>query len=567
MSLDRLLLAALLLLTVALRLSHLNAPLADALQAKQVYSANKARQIATPPFDPLRLTLGVLDESGKPMALVEEIPVYITMLAGLYRLLGEREIWGRLLSIAGSVVAVAAFVALARREHGRRAALVGGLLLSVSPLFVFYGRAVMPDSWMLAAMLVAAWAYRRYLDDGRRPAWLLATIAAAVAAVGFKYWGLMILVVLAEMARRAEGRAWRAWLRPSFVGMVAAIVLPVALWMVLVFLRQRNPVADGWTAGQKVSPPYLVIQDPSILLDRRWYAAAVRFLVRDGGPITAGLIVLGILNALRRRIPPGFASGGLAGWTLMGGLFFVLLAPKLVDHDYYALMLLPAASLWAARGYLALESRVASTPSASVGRGADEESAVAPLARVCPSPARVARAESPGRPRAARGSRETPANDLARPALRPLPAAILLLAVLLHSPWLSGSRFRVESGKVALGRALAAASSPGGRVVALGPGIALITAVHYSGRAGWAERFEGLPSDWPRRVARWRAQGAECLGVYLDARATPAQRAAFDPLLDALPVVARGTAAGAQYAIVRLDDAAIARLPDSALRR
>ncbi|GIW85989.1 MAG: hypothetical protein KatS3mg108_0313 [Isosphaeraceae bacterium] len=521
---DRFWMAGLVALTVVVRLPGLGAPLADALQAKQVYSANKARGIAGPPFDASRLTLGLLDERGRRLELVEEVPVYITVLAGLYRWFGESEVWGRLLSLGGAVVAVVAFVALVRREHGARAGWVGGLLLTLAPLFVFYGRAVMPDSWMLAAMVVTAWAYRRYWDGGRRLGWLVATVGGAVVAVGSKYWGLMILVVLAEMAWRAEGRRWRAWVRPSFLGMVVVILIPVALWMVLVFLRQRNPVVDGWTAGRRVSMPYLVFQDPSVLWDRRWYAAAVRFVVRDVGVVTAMLMVVGVVAGWRRREVPGYRAGGELGWTVMGGLFFVLLAPKLVDHDYYGLLMLPAASLWATRGYLALESRC------WAGWGIDGGGVVGRWRRVGV-------------------------------------VGILGLAVVVQGPWVDGSRFRVEEGKVALGRALAGASGPGGRVVVVGPGIALITALHYSGREGWVERWERLPLDWAEQVARWRRMGAECLGVYWDGAATAEQRAEIARLVEVLPVVERGRRGDGAYVVVRLDAEAVAGLVGGVVRR
>src|SRR5438874_1244946 len=81
------------------------------------------------------------------------------------------------------------------------------------PLFIFYGRAVLPDPAMLPGMLGAACCYRRYLDGGRRRWWALALLAGGLGAL-FKYYGLMVLIPLADMERRRAG--WRACCRWRF---------------------------------------------------------------------------------------------------------------------------------------------------------------------------------------------------------------------------------------------------------------------------------------------------------------------------------------------------------------
>jgi 4-amino-4-deoxy-L-arabinose transferase-like glycosyltransferase len=519
-------LALILALAAVLRLHNLTAPIADNLQAKQAYSANKARNIARAPFDPLRRTLDLLDGQGRPMELVEEVPLYIGLLGGAYALFGEHAAWGRLLSILGSLVAIAAFYDLARREHGARAARIAALLLAIAPLSVFYGRAVLPDPWMLAMMLACAACYRRYLD-GEGRVWLFAASVCGLLAVAFKYWGLMIVVVLADMARRRWG-TWRALGRPSFVALMAALVVPTALWMALVFARAPNPVWTGWVAGEPASP-YLVAQQPSALGNRQLYAALVtRFLIRDCGPFAGVLFAAGAWAALRRRVPDGFRFGSLGAWTFMGLFFYFLFAPKTIDHDYYELMMLPPALTWAALGWMALGR--------SVGWIA--------LRSIHPT------------------------------GWRALAVLVLGLAVVVQSPWIMGGMFRVERGKVALGERLGAACSPTGRVVSIGPGIAHVVVVHESRRAGWTLRARALPDDWPARLAQLHALGAEVVGVYFDAKTTPAERAAYEPMLRALPVVEHRVGPGRrpafEYTVLRLGDAEgrrLAAMADAALRR
>jgi hypothetical protein len=503
-------------LAIGLRLYHLGAPIADNLHAKQAYSSNKARNIARVPFDPMRLSLDLLDDTGAPMQLAEEVPVYISALAALFRIFGESEACGRLLSIAGSVCAVLAFFALARREHGRRVARSGTLILACMPLFVFYGRAVMPDSWMLAAMLGTAAAFRRYLDSTRLR-WLLAAMVCGALTVLVKYWGLMIVFVLADMHRAKHGG--RAWLRLDFVALNLAISLPTALWMLLVFAPAPNPVQNGWVAGQPPSP-YLVFQAPGALTNRAFYAAFVsRLLVRDCGPITALLMVCGAIAVWRRTAPERLNRGALWRWTLMAIAFFVLLAPKMIDHDYYELMMLPAAALWASAGFCAILDR-------------------------------FQRFVSPRR------------TGLLR-------AALVTSVVVVHSPWVNGGLFRLEMGKFAFGLALARSTPPEARVVALGPPIALIVPIHYSQRSGWAVRAETLPDGWPDQLRAWRNQGARVVGLYFNHKTKPAQRQSYQKLIDALPIlehrrVDSGIAESRfEYVVLRLEDGRLANLDDA----
>ena len=292
-----LVLAAILVLATVTRLHRLEAPMADNLQAKQVYIANKARSIAKSPFDPLRNTLDFLDEHGHRIELTEEIPLYTGLLAAGYRLFGERDAVGHLLSLLGSLVAIGAFFDLARREHGERTARVATLLLASSPLFIFYGRAVLPDPWMLAGMLGCAAAYRRFLD-GAGAGWLVVAAGAGLLAGAFKYFGLMVLIPLADMTRRRFGV--RGVFRPSFLTFGAAMVAPIAAWMVLVFLQGPNPVGSGWTGTKDGVRPYLIVQAPGVLRDRHlWGPFFSRFLVRDCGPVAAALIVVGLWAVAR----------------------------------------------------------------------------------------------------------------------------------------------------------------------------------------------------------------------------------------------------------------------------
>ena len=200
----------------------------------------------------------------------------------------------------------------------------------------------------------------------------------------------------------------------------------------------------------------------------------------------------------------------------MGLAFYVLLGPKLIDHDYYELMMLPAAMLWAAWGREAIRRRSHA-------------------------------ADVPGR------------WAIVGPGL-------LAAAVVVQSPWVMGGMFDLEGEKVELGGSLGRVCPKEGRVVVMGPGIALATVVHYSGREGWAVRGPLLPDDWRERIAGYRRQGAEFVALYFDRKTEVEQRASYRPLIEALTVVDRrlgpltGRGTRSESLVLRLGAAEVARL-------
>jgi hypothetical protein len=489
-------LAGILILAALLRLPHITAPLADALQVKQVYVSNKARSIARPPLNPFRNTLDFLSEQGERLTLTEEVPIYHGLLGLAYRLFGERDWVGRAFSLIGTLVAIAAYVELTRRDYGRWIAHAGAFLLAIAPLLVFYGRAVMPDPWMLAAMLTAAACYGRHLEGGR-PGWLIAAACAAALAPLYKYYGVMILIPLAGMTLRCDVHRERRAFR--FIIICAATTVPVGVWLFAVFFRTANPVVSGWS-GDGAAMPYLVFQSPRALLSPALNIGfLVRFLLYDCGPVTSVLMVWGFVGAIKRRWEPGAGHPSLQPvlcWSIMGLAFCVIFAPKLIDHDYYELMLLPAAATWGALGLSRLLVRCA-----------------------VPASRRFA-----------------------------VIFGVLILAAVVQSPWCMSDRFRIDCGKLILADRLKAWNGLNRRVVVIGPGIELPTIVHYSGCEGWALRMGRLPDDWPARLASFRAAGAQLLAVYFDPTALAKSRSSLEMTTRNLPLLEHRTGPWSKYA-------------------
>jgi 4-amino-4-deoxy-L-arabinose transferase-like glycosyltransferase len=466
----KLLLGLLLVVATLPRLYHFNAPLLDRLYLKQVYEANHARNIARPPLNPLRASLDFLNETGGRMELTEEVPLFNALLGATYVLVGEHEWLGRIWSLLATLVAIVALYDLIRREYDAKTALMAAASFALTPLLIFYSRTVIPDPWMMAFMLLCAGFYRRYLDEGESRRWLIAAAVAGLLGAIFKYYGLLILVPLADMAYRRGG--WRSWFSARFLMLGAAMTLPIIVWIVGVFLRVPNPMSRT---------DYLVWQDPAALFNQRLYTRViVGLLFQDCGPVTAALIAGGMLAALlgKNRSRP------LWGWSMMGLCFWFLFAPKLLEHDYYELVILPVLAGWAALGWRAAE-RVMERRGVST---------------------------------------------------RWTGAALLTLAMVIHSPWVLGAKYDLEIGHLIVGERLKQICPPTSRVIVMGQQSGW-PEIHYSRRQGWVVTSAKLPANWRETFRKYRGLGAEYAAVYFDPTVLPRVRATYAPLLASLPIV------------------------------
>jgi 4-amino-4-deoxy-L-arabinose transferase-like glycosyltransferase len=210
------------------RLVHIHAPVIGMHAWRQADTAAIARNYYEGGF---RFGHPQVDWGGATNGEIEcEFPAYPFAIACLYKLFGPREAAARGLSILGSLVMIAAMYALVRRTDSERTALWAAFLLAVLPLSIYYGRTIMPESWMLAfSALGILFLLEWRSTDGIRGTWPLLVSAGLVSAacllkIPCLYLGLpLIYVMYSKLGSRFLAR-WEPWV-------YAALVLtPVAIW-------------------------------------------------------------------------------------------------------------------------------------------------------------------------------------------------------------------------------------------------------------------------------------------------------------------------------------------------
>ncbi|MCF7547433.1 glycosyltransferase family 39 protein [Pseudonocardia sp. WMMC193] len=149
------------------------------------------------------------------------------LTAATYLVFGEHVVLGRLLSLAFMLVAAAAFWGLARRLLPATPARWALAAFFLSPAFMRWGTAFMPEATVLAFYLLALLGFCRWLQEDR-PRFLVWAGAATSVAALVKPTSLHIGLVIGLWVLFT---AWERLRRPSlYMAGLAALVAP-ALWL------------------------------------------------------------------------------------------------------------------------------------------------------------------------------------------------------------------------------------------------------------------------------------------------------------------------------------------------
>ena len=141
-------------------------------------------------------------------------PLQYHMIALSYALFGDNDFTTRIpaavLSIAAMLVAVFAF----RRYLGRTGALVAGGLIIISPLMLFYARYARNESYIVLWGILTIYAILRYLERGETWALFLFTAVNALhftdKATSYMFAAEEFLFLAAYFVDRVSRRAWKS---------------------------------------------------------------------------------------------------------------------------------------------------------------------------------------------------------------------------------------------------------------------------------------------------------------------------------------------------------------------
>ncbi len=336
-ALRRWLIVLLLGFTVATHLVRINVPIVDQHAHRQTTTASIARNFYETNANILYPEVNW--RADIPNYIESEFPLLPWLAAAGYRLVGEQPWVPRVLVLLATMLGIYSLFALVTHFWGQAAGFFAGLTLAMSPLWVFFAHAFMPDVPSLSFAIAALWFTVDWTARESRRSWWLAAISLALALLIKLTTAYVYLPVLVLLWLRWRGGLWRQ--RRALL-LLALPLLPVIAWYAWARYLGLHYLSMGilTAPGGIQTEGFLKLAPPSYVL--RW-----AFVQRIGGrvirevltPAGALLALLGIaifaLRRLRGRIV--FAS-----WPVAVGILIAISGVGQWLHNYYQLPVAPA---------------------------------------------------------------------------------------------------------------------------------------------------------------------------------------------------------------------------------
>lgn len=331
--------------TVGLRLYKVNAPIADWHSFRQVDTASVARFFVQNGIDlkhPRYHDLSNI-QSGKdnPMGWrMVELPLYQGIAAGLARTVPSvsLDVWLRVVTIAAAAGTALLLMLILFQAGSPAVALLTGGVYAILPYSVFFGRTVLPETFAVFWAILSVYLVLLATKKTPRSSWaymLVAAVAGAVALLVKPTAGFLLLPVPYLIIRhfRVSINTVLHLFAYAFIALV-----PLLWW--------RNWIAQ-FPEGIPVYE-WLLNKD-NIRFKGAWFHWL--FAKRIGELLLGfwGLIPFGI-----GLLSPGEKKEGWLSHVLGFGslLYLVVFAAGNVQHDYYQILLLPAVSIYTAKGLM-----------------------------------------------------------------------------------------------------------------------------------------------------------------------------------------------------------------------
>ncbi len=334
-------LTAIAIVAFALRLYHINGPVADWHSWRQSDTAAVARNFLRFGIDPLHPRYDDLSniQSGKdnPMGWrMVEFPIYQTIGAFLAQSFPGLtiEVWLRLVTIVASVGTTVLVGLLAAEFISPLTGIIAAGIYAVLPYSVYYGRAILPDSFMVFWGVFSLW----LLTRGKGYPWIIASAAAGGVALLSKPMAAFLLIPVPYIVFRQFGFSRQLFARLFIYALISLV--PLILWRRWILQFPEGIAVSSW-----------LLNGNGIRFKGAWFRWL--FAERIGNLILGywGLIPFGLGLAASVTKKEGWF---FRFWAIGVLTYFIVFASGNVQHDYYQILIIPALAIFTAKGIVSL---------------------------------------------------------------------------------------------------------------------------------------------------------------------------------------------------------------------
>ncbi len=334
---SKLILLAILVLGFVLRLYKIDTPLADHHSWRQADTAAVARNFIKTGFDFFKpqidnfipLHPGV---PNKERLFLVEPPIYNSLVAGVYSILGVDIKWARMVSILFSLGSAFLLYLISKRFFGEKVGLLSAFFFSVLPYNIFYSRAVLPEPMIIFLTLSMFYFCLKWLEDDSTVSYLLFAVSSALSFTQKSFPLFFLLPIFCLVFQKykflfLKQKKLYLWLLLVF--------LPFLLWRWWIGHYPQGIPGNLWLFNQN---------------NIRFKGAFFYWIFAE----RVGKLILGYwglpLLVLGMVLKPKKEGLFFHAWFLSLLIFTCVFAAGNVTHDYYQIPLVPIFCIFMAKG-------------------------------------------------------------------------------------------------------------------------------------------------------------------------------------------------------------------------
>jgi hypothetical protein len=346
------LILAILLLALVLRLYRFHYPLIDWHSFRQADTASVTREyLKNGQVDWLRpkyhdlsnIQSGFANPEGYRMVefpLINGLIAHFLLFAQNLGLNLDLVMTSRAFSILASLLAIYFLYRLIKVFDDEKLALFSAFVYAILPYAVFYGRAILPEPFMLTLSLMSLWQWAVFCQKKAKGLthYLLALITLASAALLKPFVVFLAPIYLAI--------AWH-YLGPKLFTKLSIYLFPILAFIPLWLWRDW---IQNFPTGIPVSD-WLFNKNNIRLKPAWWRWLFYERLIKLILGFTGTILLFGNLCQINKK------TLIYAGWWLSIVLYFIVLASGNIQHDYYQNLMIPIVAVSVARGSLILQQK------------------------------------------------------------------------------------------------------------------------------------------------------------------------------------------------------------------
>lgn len=318
------------------RLYRLDSPIADWHSWRQADTAAVTRNFIKMGFNPL---IPFSDDMSRvsdfPTQNLNrfrfvEFPIYNIAVYPFYLLFGINETYHRLVSVLFSLGSIILVFLISKRYLGTFTSLLSAFVYALLPFNIFFSRTTLPEPTFVFFCLGMIYFVDKWIWEGKRVWGMWGFIFTTIAFL-IKPWTFFLLIPLVYSIIKKGKRI------PLKYGLFLLLALtPFIVWRLWILQQPEGIPASGWLfneGGIRFRPAFW------------WWIISERMGREILGVTGLFLFFLGLI------IRPKDNNYFLHFWALSIFLYFIVFAAGNIRHDYYQIIFVPIASIFAAIGF------------------------------------------------------------------------------------------------------------------------------------------------------------------------------------------------------------------------